>query len=80
MLWTKGHPVDFEYEWEHRSLCIGVAGDAGAPTVLNKDEAYYLSTRIPDSVCQISYDTDYCNVYLPFAATQNEIINDVKII
>ena len=38
MLWTEGHPVDFEYEWEHRSLCIGVAGDAGAPAVLNKDD------------------------------------------
>ncbi len=44
MLWTEGHPVDFVYEWEHRSLCIGVAGvagvagDAGAPAVLNKDD------------------------------------------
>ena len=38
MLWTEGHPVDFEYEWEHRSLCIGVAGAAGAPAVLNKDD------------------------------------------
>ena len=38
MLWTEGHPVDFEYEWEHRPLRIGVAGDAGAPAVLNKDD------------------------------------------
>ena len=42
MLWTEGHPVDFEYEWEHRPLRIGVAGDAGAPALLNKDEAISL--------------------------------------
>ena len=48
MLWTEGHPVDFEYEWEHRPLRIGVAGDAGAPALLNKDEA--ISLVIPTGV------------------------------
>ena len=48
MLWTEGHPVDFEYDWAHRPLRIAVAGDAGAPALLNKDEA--ISLVIPTGV------------------------------
>lgn len=48
------------------------------PKTYDSNIYYYLSTRIPDSVRQISYDTDYCNVYLSFALTKNEITNDIK--
>ncbi len=40
------------------------------------DEYYYLSSKIPKEVRQVSLYTDYCIIYLSFSLTKNSDMDD----
>lgn len=46
------------------------------PNTYTPGEYYYLSSKIPKEVRQISLYTDYCIIYLSFSLTKNSDVDD----
>ena len=46
------------------------------PNTYTPGEYYYLSSKIPKEVRQISLYTDYCIIYLSFSLTKNSDMDD----
>lgn len=46
------------------------------PNTYTSGEYYYLSSKIPKEVRQISLYTDYCIIYLSFSLTKNSDMDD----
>ncbi|EOF5434013.1 hypothetical protein ACK1MO_003719 [Salmonella enterica] len=48
------------------------------PETYDSKEYYYLSSKIPDEVRQLSFYTDYCIVYLSYSLTETPDINSIS--
>ncbi|EOF5965519.1 hypothetical protein ACK1FJ_004643 [Salmonella enterica] len=44
----------------------------------NSEKYYYLSSKIPEEVHQLSFYTDYCTVYLSYSLTRTPNINSIS--